>query len=137
MRLYSLLVVMVVMAGALFAANEALAMVLTGTPGEDTLVGTDRYDRLTGLTGEDSLKGRGGADNRPNWRLPGPASSWSFCAHSAYARLGVPNRPRAASPLAPTAASVVTGRMAPHPATRLATRSRRQRPKPVSACGPW
>ena len=63
MRLYILLAVMVVMAGALFAGQEALAKVLTGTPGEDTLVGTDRYDRLTGRAGEDSLKARSGADN--------------------------------------------------------------------------
>jgi hypothetical protein len=45
-RLYILLVVMVVMAAAFFAGHEALAKVLTGTAGEDTLVGTDRYDRL-------------------------------------------------------------------------------------------
>ena len=41
-RLYILLTVMVVMVGALFAGQEALAEVLTGTAGEDTLVGTDR-----------------------------------------------------------------------------------------------
>ena len=64
MRLYILLAVMLVMAGALFAGQEALAKALTGTPGEDTLVGTDHYDRLTARAGEeDSLKARSGADN--------------------------------------------------------------------------
>src|SRR5215203_2473490 len=40
-RLYILLTVMVVMVGTLFAGQEALAKVLTGTAGADTLVGTD------------------------------------------------------------------------------------------------
>ena len=60
-RLYNLLTVMVVTVGAFFAGQEALAKVLTGTGGEDTLIGTDRIDRLTGLAGEDNLKGRAGA----------------------------------------------------------------------------
>jgi Ca2+-binding RTX toxin-like protein len=63
MRLYILLAVMLVMAGALSAGQEALAKVLTGTPGEDTLVGTDHYDRLIGRAGEDSLKARSGSDH--------------------------------------------------------------------------
>ena len=45
-RLYILLTMMVVMVGALSATHEALAKVLTGTAGEDTLVGTDRADLL-------------------------------------------------------------------------------------------
>ena len=55
-RLYILLTVMLVMAGALFAGQEVLAKVLTGTAGDDTLVGTDRDDRFTGRDGEDRLK---------------------------------------------------------------------------------
>jgi Ca2+-binding RTX toxin-like protein len=62
-RLYILLTVVVVMAGAFFATHEALAKVLTGTAGEDTLVGTDRNDRLTGRAGVDHLKGSSGADH--------------------------------------------------------------------------
>ena len=45
-RLYILLTVMVVMVGALFAGHQALAKILTGTAGDDTLVGTDGKDRL-------------------------------------------------------------------------------------------
>ena len=46
-RLYILLTVMVVMVGALpFAAHEALAELLTGTAGNDTLVGTEEEDYL-------------------------------------------------------------------------------------------
>ena len=37
-RLYILLTVMVVMVGALFAGHQALAKVLDGTAGDDTLV---------------------------------------------------------------------------------------------------
>jgi hypothetical protein len=47
-RLYILLTVMVVMVGALFAGHQALAKILTGTAGDDTLVGTDGKDRLKG-----------------------------------------------------------------------------------------
>jgi hypothetical protein len=65
-RLHILLTVMVVVVGALFAAQEALAMVLTGTGGEDRLIGTGRIDRLTGLAGEDNLKG-----NSDNYRIWG------------------------------------------------------------------
>ena len=56
-RLYILLMVMVVMVGAppFFAAHEALAELLTGTSGNDTLLGTDKDDRLTGRGGEDSF----------------------------------------------------------------------------------
>jgi hypothetical protein len=56
-RLHILLTVMVVMAGALFVGQEAVAKVLIGTTGDDTLVGTDRDDRLKGRAGEDRLKG--------------------------------------------------------------------------------
>src|SRR5215208_135713 len=74
-RLYILLTVMVMMAGTLFAAHEALAKVLTGTAADDTLVGTNRDDRLTGLSGHDSLTGRDGEDrlkgSRGNDRLKG------------------------------------------------------------------
>ena len=52
-RLHILLTVMVVMAGALFVGQEAVAKVLIGTTGDDTLVGTDRDDRLKGRAGED------------------------------------------------------------------------------------
>ena len=45
-QLYILLMVMVVMVGALSATHEALPKVLTGTAGENTLVGTDRADLL-------------------------------------------------------------------------------------------
>jgi Ca2+-binding RTX toxin-like protein len=57
-RLYILLTVMVVMvlAPPFFAAHEALAEVLTGTSGSDTLLGTDRDDRLKGSGGDDYLK---------------------------------------------------------------------------------
>ena len=54
-RLYILLTVMVVMLGALFATQEALAKVLTGTGGKDRLIGTDRENRFTGRDGEDHL----------------------------------------------------------------------------------
>jgi len=56
-RLYNLLTVMVLTAGAFFAGQEALAKVLTGTGGQDTLVGTDMEDRLTGRGREDNLSG--------------------------------------------------------------------------------
>ena len=61
-RLRILLTVMVVMVGAVFAAHEAVAKVLIGSGGDDTLVGTDRGDRLTGRDGEDYLKGSRGDD---------------------------------------------------------------------------
>jgi PIN domain nuclease of toxin-antitoxin system len=51
-RLCILLTVMVVMVGAFFAAHEAVAKVLTGISGEDTLVGTARDNRLTGRGGD-------------------------------------------------------------------------------------
>jgi RTX calcium-binding nonapeptide repeat (4 copies) len=61
-RLYILLTMVMVMTLALFAGHEALAMVLTGSGGNDTLVGTDTDDRIKGRVGEDRLKGRGGDD---------------------------------------------------------------------------
>jgi RTX calcium-binding nonapeptide repeat (4 copies) len=54
-RLYILLTVMVVMVGALFSGQEALAEVFTGTDGNDTLVGTERDDRLDGRGGDDEI----------------------------------------------------------------------------------
>jgi hypothetical protein len=61
-RLYILLTVMVVMVGALpFAAHEALAELLTGTTGNDTLLGTEE-DYFKGSGGDDYLKGGGGND---------------------------------------------------------------------------
>ena len=54
-RLYILLTVMVVMVLAFLAGHEALAKVLTGTAGNDTLLGTSRADHLTGLRGDDRL----------------------------------------------------------------------------------
>jgi Ca2+-binding RTX toxin-like protein len=59
-RLYILLTVMVVMVGALFAGHQVLAKVLSGTAGDDTLVGTDTNGRFTGLRGADSLTGHDG-----------------------------------------------------------------------------
>jgi Ca2+-binding RTX toxin-like protein len=53
---------MVVMAGALFVGQEALAKVFTGTAGDDTLVGTDGEDSLKGRRGADRLKGNCGED---------------------------------------------------------------------------
>ena len=61
-RPYALLTVMVIVGGALFAGQEALAKVLAGTAGEDTLLGTDTADRLDGRAGEDVLKGNSGND---------------------------------------------------------------------------
>jgi hypothetical protein len=61
-RLYILLTVMVVMVGALFVGQEALAKVLIGTAGDDTLVGTDRAERFTGFRGADRLTGREGEE---------------------------------------------------------------------------
>jgi hypothetical protein len=54
--------VMVVIVGAFFAGQDALAKVLTGNADEDTLLGTDKDDRLKGRAGEDRLKGRRGDD---------------------------------------------------------------------------
>ena len=61
-RLYILLTVMVVMVGALFATHEAFAKVLTGTSGDDMLLGTDRDDRLDGRGGDDEIEGDIGND---------------------------------------------------------------------------
>src|SRR5215207_9319382 len=61
-RLHILLTVMLVMVGTLFARHEALAKVLIGTAGDDTLLGTDRDDSLTGSGGDDTIRGRGGND---------------------------------------------------------------------------
>jgi len=61
-RLYILLAVMVVMVLAFFAGHQALAKVLAGTGGEDTLVRTGRVDRLKGRAGADRLQGNRGAD---------------------------------------------------------------------------
>ena len=61
-RLYTLLTVMVLMVGALFATHEALAMVLIGTSGNDTLLGIDGDDRLDGRGGDDEIEGDGGSD---------------------------------------------------------------------------
>ena len=61
-RLCILLAVMVVMVGALFAGQDALAKVFAGTGGDDTLVGTDRADSFTGRDVEDRLKGSRGND---------------------------------------------------------------------------
>ena len=49
-RLHISLTVMVVMLGALFTGQEALAKVLTGTGSDDTLVGT-RFPSSTGIAG--------------------------------------------------------------------------------------
>ena len=62
-RLYVSLTMIVMMVGALLAGHQALAKVLTGTAGKDTLVGTDRDDRLGGRGGDDTIKGRGGDDD--------------------------------------------------------------------------
>ena len=44
------------MVGAFYVGHEALAKVLIGTAGDDTLVETDRDERHTGRDGEDRLK---------------------------------------------------------------------------------
>jgi hypothetical protein len=44
------------MVGAFFVGHEAVAKVLIGTAGDDTLVGNDRDERLTGRDGEDRLE---------------------------------------------------------------------------------
>jgi RTX calcium-binding nonapeptide repeat (4 copies) len=56
-RLVALAVVL-----ALIAATAAGARVVTGTAGNDRLVGTPRADVIRGLAGRDELLGRGGAD---------------------------------------------------------------------------
>src|SRR5215217_6150205 len=61
-RLHILLTVMLVMVGALFAGHEALAKVLIGTDGDNTLLGSDRDDHLKGRGGDDTIRGRGGND---------------------------------------------------------------------------
>jgi hypothetical protein len=61
-RLYILLAVMVVMVAVFFAGHQALAEVLTGTAGDDTLVGTDEDDRLNGRGGNDEIEGDSGDD---------------------------------------------------------------------------
>jgi Ca2+-binding RTX toxin-like protein len=61
-RLYIMLTVIAVMVGALFTGHQALAKVLTGTAGEDTLLGTDGKDRLDGRDGDDEIEGAGGDD---------------------------------------------------------------------------
>src|SRR5918995_1009935 len=64
-RLYMLLTVMVVMVGmvgAFFAAHEAIAKVLTGSGADDTLVGTDGDDLLTGNRGNDKIVSGEGND---------------------------------------------------------------------------
>src|SRR5215213_4470749 len=62
-RLYILLTMMVMMVGALFATHEALAKVLTGTGGKDTLLGTDRDDHLDGRGGDGDDDVDAGAGN--------------------------------------------------------------------------
>jgi Ca2+-binding RTX toxin-like protein len=62
-RLYIVLTVIVVMvAASLFGAHEALAVVFTGTAGNDTLLGTEGEDYLTGRAGDDYLDAGGGND---------------------------------------------------------------------------
>src|SRR5215213_4592512 len=61
-RLRIFLTVMLVMVGALFAGHEALAKVLIGTDGDNTLLGSDRDDHLKGRGGDDTIRGRGGDD---------------------------------------------------------------------------
>ncbi len=62
-RLYILLTVMVVMVGALlFTGHQALAEVVIGTEGDNTIVGTNGDDRLEGRAGDDTIRGGGGND---------------------------------------------------------------------------
>ncbi|MGH2996487.1 MAG: calcium-binding protein [Gaiellaceae bacterium] len=49
-------------AAALAAAPAASAKVIVGTPGDDTLGGTDRRDFIHGRAGNDTLAGNGGSD---------------------------------------------------------------------------
>lgn len=57
MRLFALVLV-----GFLLIAAAAAARTITGTPGNDRLVGTPRADTIRGLTGNDRLDGLGGPD---------------------------------------------------------------------------
>ena len=63
-RLYIVLRVMVVMVAApLLGAHEALANILTGTAGNDTLFGTEGEDYLKGRAGDDYLDAGLGVTN--------------------------------------------------------------------------
>jgi hypothetical protein len=58
--LYILLAVMVLLVGPF--AGVAVAKVITGTGGDDTLVGTDRDDRIEGRGGDDAITSDEGDD---------------------------------------------------------------------------
>src|SRR5215216_3493947 len=62
-RVHILLTVTAGMIGSVFAAHEAVAKILIGTDGDDTLIGTDRDERLKGRGGDDYLDGRGEDDS--------------------------------------------------------------------------
>ena len=62
-RVHILLTVTAGMVGSVFAAHEAVAKIIIGTDGDDTLIGTDRDDRLKGRGGDDYLDGRGEDDS--------------------------------------------------------------------------
>ena len=53
---------MALCAGAFFAGSVALAAVIDGTAGDDTLDGTNKSDTISGYGGNDTIYGRGAAD---------------------------------------------------------------------------
>src|SRR5919107_1293317 len=61
-KLYILLTVMVVMVGALLAGHEALAEVLTGTGGDDTIEGGSGNDEIFPGEGDDNVDAGAGND---------------------------------------------------------------------------
>lgn len=59
-RLGSGLVAVAAAGPALVLTDQALAATITGTPGDDRLVGTPRADTISGLAGNDEIRaGRG------------------------------------------------------------------------------
>src|SRR5918994_1009901 len=62
MRSVSFVVSVVVTSTALGGAGVAVAAVITGTPGNDTLLGTDQADQISGLAGNDLIHGLAGSD---------------------------------------------------------------------------
>ncbi len=58
----SLLIVATAVLAVLALASAASAKVVVGTPGDDTLVGTDRRDFIYGRAGNDTMAGNGASD---------------------------------------------------------------------------
>ena len=53
----------VAVVGALVTAAVAAATVITGTPGDDVLRGTEQADRISAFAGNDLVYARDGADD--------------------------------------------------------------------------